>query len=299
MTAADATPARLSVRIREVPALAGLRWIRLAWRAFARQPGGFMGLFGMFLLCVLLLALPMSIAAAAAQALGASPLALMPFSLLTMPLATLGFMLATEAVVNDLRIRPGLMLAPLRGAADSRRSLLAVGLVYVATLYVAYFLGNGLDDGAVRTWMVHQLVPVDPNAAAEPMPGGPGPAVVLALKAAVVALASIPLWHAPPLVYWGGQRLWPALFASTVALWRTRAAFAVFLGGWFLVGAVVWSTVALLQTMLPGSVVVLVVSMALSWALSAVFYITLWFGFQDTFDIVAVGPAAVRRATPG
>ena len=45
MTETDVEP-ELRTRIRDVPALAGIRWIRLGLRAFFRQPGGFMGLFG-------------------------------------------------------------------------------------------------------------------------------------------------------------------------------------------------------------------------------------------------------------
>ena len=218
------------------------------------------------------------------------------FSLVAMPLLTLAFMLGTEAVANDVRIRPGLLFAPLRTSAATRRSLLAIGLVYVATLFVAYFFGNALDDGAIRTWIDHRLMPADPAAAPEPLPSTPGADLVLVLKAAVVSLASIPLWHAPPLVLWGGQRAWPAMFASTVALWRTRAAFAVFLGGWFALGMGVSSLLTLVALLLPGSMAAVAISLGVSWAMSALFYVTLWFGFQDTFDVVVTGPHAPRRA---
>jgi hypothetical protein len=33
-----------------------------------------------------------------------------------------------------------------------------------------------------------------------------------------------------------------------------------------------------------------------AWVLTAWFYAALWFGFQDTFDIVDLGPDAPRRA---
>ena len=41
------------------------------------------------------------------------------------------------------------------------------------------------------------------------------------------ALLSVPFWHAPALVHWGGQGVAQALFSSTLALWRNKAAFAL------------------------------------------------------------------------
>ena len=43
---------------------------------------------------------------------------------------------------------------------------------------------------------------------------------------------SIPFWHAPALVYWGGQGWAKSLFFSTVALWRNKGAFALYGLGW-------------------------------------------------------------------
>jgi hypothetical protein len=44
---------------------------------------------------------------------------------------------------------------------------------------------------------------------------------------------TIPLWHAPALMHWGRQGVAKAMFASVVAMWRTRAALLMFGLGWF------------------------------------------------------------------
>ena len=42
----------------------------------------------------------------------------------------------------------------------------------------------------------------------------------------------MPFWHAPALVHWGDQGPAQALFSSTLAVWRSRGAFAVYLLSW-------------------------------------------------------------------
>jgi hypothetical protein len=111
----------------------------------------------------------------------------------------------------------------------------------------------------------------------------------------VVALGTIPLWHAPALILWGRYGAAKAMFASVVALWRTRAALLAFGVGWFGLSLVVTLALSALELLVGTSVLVLAVAVMLSWALSALFYVTLWFGFVDTFEI---GAPANSRAAP-
>src|SRR5262245_42846839 len=109
MRASDAAPARppVAIRIREVPPSAGISWIRRGLRMFARRPGGFLGLFGLAMLAMAMLELLV-------------PLVLIPFALALVPLMSLGFMVATEAVRNDLPIRPGAFIEPLATGSRER-----------------------------------------------------------------------------------------------------------------------------------------------------------------------------------
>jgi len=293
---AAATP---SVRVRAIPAQAGLSWIRQALRAFGKQPGGFMGMFGMFLAVMLVASLPVALLVPLADALHVNQLVVAMLSLALLPLLSLSFMLSTEAVTNDLRIRPSLFFAPLRASARARRSLVALGLTYFGIYVVAWYLGNGLDNGEALKWFTDRMIP--------PPPGTPPPALttplsdsarlVMGLKMAFVALGTIPLWHAPALVHWGRYGAAKAMFASVVALWRTRAAMLVFGLGWLALMFVVTSVVAVLELALGGSTLVLFIGLLVSWTLTALFYVTLWFGFVDTFDIrVATGFRTVMAA---
>jgi hypothetical protein len=286
-----------TIRIRSVPALAGLRWIRLALRAFVRQPGGFMGMFGLYMLCLLLLTIPLSVLVPLAEAIHLDPAVVGSLTLVAMPLLSLAFMLSTEAVTNDLRISPALMFAPLQASPQARRSLLAVGLVYFGVFLLAWFGGNGLDSGESVKWFLANAV-AQPDAAKAPataVPLSDAGRGVLLLKVAIVALGSIPLWHAPALVLWGRYGAAKAMFASVVAMWRTRAALAMFGLGWFALSMVVTGALAILALVLGESIVLLLVVAMLYWALSALFYVTLWFGFNDTFEFATT---AIARAAP-
>jgi hypothetical protein len=282
------------VRIRRLPAQAGLRWIRQGLRAFVRQPAGFMGLFAMFLLAMLLFSLPVAFLMPLAEAIHLDPVVVSLLSLVLMPLLSLAFMLGTEAVTNDLRVRPALFFLPLRGCAGARRSLLGIGLLYVALFALAWFIGNGIDDGETMRWFSSRFMMPSEGAVAPalPPPLGPGAQIVMFLKMATIAIGSIPLWHAPALVHWARQGVAKAMFASVIGLWRTKAALAVFMLGWLALMFAVTSALAVLELLLGGSTLFLVIGVISSWAMSAVFYVTLWFGFVDTFEIAA--PPALR-----
>ena len=281
-----------SIRIRSVPALAGLRWIRLALRAFRRQPGGFMGMFGLYMLLLLLLTIPLSVLAPLAEAIHVDPIVVGSLTLVAMPLLSLAFMLSTEAVTNDLRIRPALLFAPLRASNPRRGALVAIGFVYFGVFLLAWFVGNGIDDGESIKWFLEHAVASPESAKSVPAPATLTDAgrVVLLAKMAIVALGSIPLWHAPALVQWGRYGAAKAMFASVVAMWRTRAALAMFGLGWFALSFAATAVLGLLALVLGESIVLLLVAAMLYWALSALFYVTLWFGFDDTFEISSPVP---------
>lgn len=276
-----------SVRIRAIPARAGLNWIRHALRAFGRQPAGFMGMFGLFFLVMLVFSLPVALLMPLADALHISQLVVAMLSLVLLPLLSLSFMLSTEAVTNDLRIRPSLFIAPLRASAQARRSLAALGLAYFGLYVIAWYLGNGLDNGETLKWFTDRMVAPPPGATAPPapLPLSDAAHLVMALKMTLVALGTIPLWHAPALVHWGRYGAAKAMFASVVALWRTRAALLVFGLGWIALSLVVTIALGLLELVLGGGALMVFVGALVMWMFSALFYVTLWFGFVDTFDI--------------
>ena len=99
----------------------------------------------------------------------------------------------------------------------------------------------------------------------------------------LAGLLAVPFWHAPALVHWGGQGLIQALFTSSVAIWRTRGAFTVYLLGWAGLMLAVALAVALLAMLTGARQVLGVLTMPIGLVFSAAFYISLWFSFTDTF----------------
>jgi hypothetical protein len=273
------------IRVRDVPAHAGLAWIRSGFRAFGRQPGGFMGLFALFMLLMLVASVPLAVLVPVAEAVGLGAGAVQFVGIALLPLLSLAFMVGTEAAMNDLRVTPAMLFVPLNRDAPGRGALLAIGVAYALLFVVAAFAGDWIDGGELRRLLAHPPL-INTPADLEAVPAlARSSMIVLQIKVAVVALGSIPLWHAPALARWGRQPALRAMFGSVVALWRTRAAFAVFLVGWSFVWITGSLALGLVGAILGGGWLALLVILSGLWALTAVFYVTLWFGFVDTFEI--------------
>lgn len=267
--------APVRIGLRTLPAGTGLTWIRRGFRVFLRRPGGFMGLFGFALLALVLLMM--------------TPIAVQMLALVLMPLLSLGFMIATEDVLNDLPARISAFWLPITRRGPARTALLNVGGAYVVVFALIYLFGDSIDGGQAKAWMEAMFTPRADGVMPELVPlSGPG-LFVLALKAFGLAIVSVPLWHAPALVHWGGQRAAQAMFSSVVALWRTRAAFTVYLLGWSAIGLAFMVAIMALATACGSLQLAIALMTPVSWGLSAMFYVSIWFSFVDTFQIT---PAA-------
>jgi hypothetical protein len=269
-----APSAPVRIRLRNPPALAGLLWIRRGFRTFWRRPLGFFGLYLFVVACLFVAVL--------------SPFALLILIVL-LPMLSLGFMLATEDVLNDLPLRPSVFWTPLVMTKASRRSLLTIGLVYVATSIAIAVLADWVDGGEARRWAEKLMTPRTDGQMPEVPPLSALGAAVLLFKSFGVALVSIPLWHAPALVHWGRQGVAQAMFSSVVAIWRTRGAFAVFILGWITVALGFGMLIVTLAAAL-GAAAVSLAAFTCLVALTATFYVSIWFGFADTFEIASPVP---------
>ncbi len=272
----SAPPAPARIRLRSLPAVAGLLWIRRGFRTFWRRPLGFFGLYLFVVACLFLGVL--------------SPFALL-ILVVMLPMLSLGFMLATEDVLNDLPLRPSVFWTPLVMSKPARRGLLAIGLVYVATSVAIALLADSIDGGEARRWGEKLMTPRTDGQMPEVPPLSSLGIAVLMFKSFGVALVSIPLWHAPALVHWGRQGVAQAMFSSVVAIWRTRAAFATFIMGWITV-ALGFALLIILLAAAFGAAAVSLAAFTCLVALTATFYVSIWFGFADTFEIV---PAVTFR----
>jgi hypothetical protein len=262
------------MRLKTVPALTGLTWVRAGFRVFVRQPLVFGALFGLTGFGALMLA--------------QLPLVGPVLALALMPAATLAFMLATRAVLDERAPTAAQLLAPWRDALQRRR-LIALGFAYALAAIVALLAVQAIDGGRFDAAM--QSV-ADGTATPETLQDanlGGG----LLLRMAVIAVLSLVFWHAPALVHWGRMDVPKAVFASVVACLRSVGAFAVLGLAWFGI-AVAYTLVAQAVFALlgsPQSATLALLPGAMMF--STVFYASLYFTFVDSFDFDEPGPTAL------
>jgi hypothetical protein len=258
----------MALTLKTVPAGHGSRWIGDAFRLFGRRPLAFTAMAFVF-----------SGAAILAQLL---PLLGTLLPLMALPLLTLGFMVAGQSALLDGPVHPRQFIEPLRTDPVRRRALIKLCVSYGVAMVLVLLLADLLSDHA---WVRFQAL----AAKGGEMPTGeletlmPNLVTALLVMGGLGTLVSVPYWHAPALVHWGGQGARHALFSSTLAVWRNKGAFFVYMAGWFglLLLFGVLSSVLLqvlgLQDWAGGLVTPAVL------VLSAVFYISVLFTFNDSF----------------
>lgn len=269
----------MTLHLQTVPARNGLLWIRHGFKVLQRRPLAMSGLFALFLLSgFALLLLPM-----------VGPVLL----LMSLPLLSLGFMLATHQVLQDQTPTLAVFLAPLKLTAERRRSQLALCGAYAFATVLVMFASNWVDGGAFDALQTLLAQPQQGDAAYER-------AVEAALtdprlfwgmvtRLSLAALVSVPFWHAPALVHWSGQGALQSLFSSTLGVWRNRSAFALNALAWgaLLIGMGLATSLLVAVLGLPQLLPML--AMPLGLFISSAFYASLYFTFVDCFMFGAPG----------
>jgi hypothetical protein len=269
----------MALRLRAVAAPRGLQWLREGWRVFARKPLAFTGLFAVFLFGAMVLMLVPWI----------GPLLL----LASMPLLSLGFMLATREAQQDRFPAPGVFIVPLRSAGPRRRALLQLGAIYAGVTLLIMVLADWVDGGVFAELQEQMARREQDGARVDALLDDPRLQTGLLMRFGLATLLSIPFWHAPALVYWGGQPAAQSLFSSTIAVWRCRGAFVAYALGW-LGAALAFALVAgMLMGWLGLRQAVMVLALPAGLTFSAAFYASLWFTFEDSFsdDMAEQAPA--------
>ena len=268
----------MSLSLKPVPALQGARWMRDGFRLFGKYPLAFSVLLVAFLLLALLMSLlpwvgPLIVVAA-------------------LPLLSLGFMVASEAALAGKPIHPGHFLSPLTGDTQRRARQLVLCVAYGASTLLVMLLSDAVDGGKFEKL---QRLLAQGNQATEVerllRDGKLFWGVVC--RFGLIALLSVPFWHAPALVHWGGQGPAQALFSSTLAVWRSRGAFAVYLLSWLGIIVTFGITTALLAGLLSAREVAGMLLLPSVLIFSTVFYVSLLFTFNDSF-----GGSTMRHADP-
>jgi len=259
----------MALSLKTVEASRGARWIGDAWRLFARKPLAFTALFAVFLFGALLVSVV--------------PLLGGLVQMMSLPLLSLGFMVASQSALLDGPVHPRQYIEALRTDAARRRSLLILCVGYGVCALLILWLADTVSNGA---WGRMQALMAKGDAAQaqiDALLAEPGVFAGAALGIVLGTALSVPFWHAPALVHWGGHSVGQALFSSTVAVWRSKGAFFVYSVAWagliLLFGIVTAIVLGLLgMPQLAG-----VMGVPAGLVFSAVFYISLLFTFNDSF----------------
>ena len=273
------------MKLRLVPASHGARWVRQGFAIFSKQPLGFSGLFAAFLFAMFLSMLLPLIGGLLLLAL--------------LPLATLGFMIGTRAALDGHFPMPKVYFEPLRHGKPRRMAMLQLGVLYALATALIMWLSDTVDGGALDKVM--QSLPANnstPEAIQEQLTDD-RLLLGLLLRFGLAGVLSVPFWHAPALVHWGGHPPAKALFFSLMACWRNRSAFFVYALTWAAVILLFAVVANLLFAMLGHIQWMAAAAMPASLVFSTVFYVSLYFTFADCFDMDAVDSPDTSTVPPG
>ena len=260
--------------LKKVDPARGARWVRDAFALFARRPLAFTMLFVVFLFAALVMSLVPVIGGV--------------LQMMSLPLLSLGFMIAGQSALLDGAVKPAQFVEPLRGDPGRRRALLVLCALYGVLAVALLVACDLLSDGAMERLQVLMSSPDTPQAEVAALLAEPGlqSAVILGLVGG--AVLSVPFWHAPALVHWGAQGVGQALFSSTLAVWRCKGAFTVYSLTWAAVIAVFGIVTALVFGFLGLGNVGTLLALPAGLMFSTVFYVSLLFTFNDSFGGAAV-----------
>jgi hypothetical protein len=257
------------MKLQLVRASRGALWVRQGFVLFFKQPVAFAGLFATFMFAVFVLTLVPFIGSLLVLA--------------ALPLASLGFMIATRAAMGGRFALPGVFIEPLRGPRPRVLAIVQLGLLYAAATYTIIWLSDMVDGGALdRLLDALSSGKADQESLVQKLSDTQLQAGLL-LRFGLAGLLSVPFWHAPALVHWGQHSVGKALFSSTVAVWRNRGAFAVYSLVWFAVIMLFAFLANLVFGLLGQTQLVALAAMPASLIFSTVFYASLYFTFADCF----------------
>ena len=270
----------MALSLKTVKAARGALWVRDGFSLFGKRSLAFSSLFVMFLFAAVVLALV--------------PLVGGLVQMMLLPLLSLGFMVAAQSALLGGPVKPTQFFEPLRADASRRRTLLIMCVIYGVCAMSILVLCDAMSDGAMRRIQTLMAKPGTPQAAIDAILGESGVWWATVTGVTLGTALSIPFWHAPALVHWGGQSLGMALFSSTVAVWRSKGAFFVYSLCWAALIILFGVITALVFGLLGMKQMATAVAFPAGLIFSTAFYVSLLFTFNDSFG----GGAAPADAAP-
>jgi len=260
----------MALQLKTVSLAHGPRWVGDGFRAFARRPLALGLLFLLFLAASALVAAVLPFVGALLQ-------------LMSMPLLSLGYMVATQSALLGGPVHPGQFIEPLRGDPARRRSLLVLCASYGVLAFGILLLCSWVSDDALTRLQALAARGDTTRAEIDALLEEPGVTSAAWLLGGLGTALSIPYWFAPALVHWGGQGVGQSLFSSTLALWRNKGAFTTFMATWVAVIAVSSVLMSMLLAALGAARIAGMLLMPMALLFSSVFYVSQLFAFNDNF----------------
>lgn len=269
------------MKLRVAASREGWVWTRNAFLIFLRRPLAFASVFAACLFAFMLLGL--------VPVVGTVVLLILP------PTGSLVFMMATRLALAGKAPMP-IAFAELAAAGRPRLlELLKLGLTYAAATFLVFWISSLVDGGALEALLDSLPDPKTTPEVTATRLGDPRLQAGLMLRLTLAGLLSVPYWHAPALTHWGRLGWLKALFFSSVAIWRNKAAFLVYGLAW----AAAWMlllTVISVSAGLFGQARMALIATPLTLVFSTVFYTSLWFTFAGCFQFGDDAEAAARAA---
>jgi hypothetical protein len=271
----------VTLTLRAAPARQGVAWVQRGFGAFMTRPLALAGLFAMFLFTGLMALL--------------LPIVGGVLVLMSLPLVSLAFMLATQAIEHDRTPLPGVFVAPLTTDAARRFALIQLGLAYAVASFALVTVTDWLDGGTFEA-LQQALASDRPESRqqVDALLADPQLQTGMVVRLVLAAALAIPFWHAPALVHWGGQGVAQALFSSTLAVWRNKGAFLAYAAAWVVVVGVFMLLVNLVALAFQAPMALTAVMMPAVLMFSTAFYASLYFTFVDCFGVRAASRPSLR-----
>jgi hypothetical protein len=272
----------MALILKSVEASRGPRWIGEAFRLYARRPMGFTALFALYLFGAML--------AAQVPLLGAV------VQMTSLPLLSLGIMVAGQSALLGGPVHPRQFIEPLRGSGPRRRALLTLcglyGVLAIATLLLADTVSNHAWERLQALLAKGEGAQLEIDALLSEPGVGAGCLLALVLGSSL----AVPFWHAPALIHWGGQGVRQALFSSSLALWRSKAAFFSYMMAWVGVLLTFGLVTAVVFGLLGAPQLAGLIGIPAGLVFTTVFYISVLFTFTDSFGGAPTIEPAPRTA---
>jgi hypothetical protein len=249
------------MRLRHWPPRQGLVWVRQGLRVFLRRPLAITALFFIYALIG-----PMLMFAVA-------------------PLATLGFMIATQQALRGRFAFFTVFVQPLQGSRAQRIAHLQLGVLYAVGVALIFWLSDAVGGAAFDA--LREVMGTGREVSAQELQrvlSDPSLQAGWLIMTGGISLLAVPFWHAPGLVHWDNRSAGKALFFSVVACWRNKGALLMYALGWVMVVTFMGFAITSVFALLGMPQIAFAAATPAMLTMSAAFYASLYFTFADTFE---------------